>query len=64
MFCMKIFIVTDEPNTNLIEKGYDFIPFDINAYKFHLFTSKPEKTQNRLIKKVTIGTESINKGKA
>lgn len=65
---MKIFIVTNEieneSEIELLENGFSFRPFDINAYKYHLSASKPEKTQKRLIKNVTTGTLNINKGKA
>ena len=65
---MRIFIATNEPESKsdieLLENGFSFRPFDINAYKYHLSASKPEKTQKRLIKNVTTGTLNINKGKA
>ncbi len=61
---MKIFIPTNEPKEIFFEQGFNLKPLVIEAYKYHLGYYNSENTQNRLSKKVKIGTRTINKGKA
>jgi len=58
---MKIFIPANEFNEDALDKGFCFVPFDIQAYAYHL--SIEEKTQNLFNKKVKTGTEITSKGK-
>lgn len=59
---MQIFIPSSEPNERLINKGYCFGPFLIEAYQYHLDVPVLEKTQNLLSKKVITGTKTTKRG--
>ena len=56
---MKVFIPINEQNESLFDQCFEIKPLVIEAYKYHLAS---ENTQNLDIKKVTIGTETNNRG--
>lgn len=61
---MNIFIPSNEESDSLINKGFVFQPFVIEAYQCHFSEILPsEKTQNLFSKKVNIGTVTTKKGK-
>lgn len=57
-----IFIPSNEICNKMIERGFDFKPLIIEAYKFHVTSSEFEKTQNLFNKKVKTGTTTIKAG--
>ncbi len=59
---MKVFIPTNDGESDLIKEGFILKPLIIEAYRYHLNLSTEEKTQNLFNKKVKIGTATISKG--
>lgn len=59
---MKIFIPTNDGEDGLEKYGYVLKPLIIEAYRYHLYLSTEEKTQNLFNKNVKTGTMITNKG--
>ena len=60
---MKVFIPTNDGESDLEKHGFILRPLIIEAYMYHLYLSTEEKTQNLFNKKVKTGTVMTSKGK-